>query len=152
TAGLVYMPWSRTPVVPKGRRCSARPGGLATAVLNWTRGPFDIAFASSYWLGHHGTACLSGLNPFTLDALRPAHSLSTLRGLPRDSSTRKTRYSDLSVFPLTRLRPGFPARHSLVSSSGVTHMMRILSPRSKRNQFLEKAPDALDPVRSKGVV
>ena len=73
---LVYMPWTWTPVVPT---CLRTVGA---------------AFASSYWLGHHGNACLSGLDTFTLDALRPAHSLSTLRGVPRDTATRKTRYRE----------------------------------------------------------
>lgn len=118
--GLVYMPWSRTPVVSNASRCtlSVRNSGAAPA---GTRVAFDAAFASSYWLGHHGNKGLSGLDPFTLLALRPAHSLSTLRPAPRDAR-RKTRYNDLSVFPLTRLRPGSsPGRHPLVSCSFVTH-------------------------------
>lgn len=69
------MPWSMTPVVPAVLRPPMLP----------SRGVES--------LGHHGRCSLTGLDPFTHDALRPAHSLSTLRRLPRDSP-RKTRYSE----------------------------------------------------------
>ena len=94
----VYMPWPKTLVVPVV---------LLTA---------DAAFAAVDLLGHHGKTCLTGLDPFTHDALRPAHSLSTLRRLPRDSP-RKTRYREglrgsqhmalpaSSLFPRTGLTP-----------------------------------------------
>ena len=62
---LVYMPWSRTPVVPMGRRCDVWRCTPTIADRHWSRGPIDTAFASSYWLGHHETVCLSGLDPFT---------------------------------------------------------------------------------------
>jgi hypothetical protein len=71
----VYMPWSMTPVVPTVFRQPMLPSRSLDS------------------LGHHGTGRLTGLDPFTHDALRPAHSLSTLRRLPRDSP-RKTRYRE----------------------------------------------------------
>lgn len=95
---LAYMPWTWTPVVPAAEAA-------------------DAAFAAAYLLGHHGNGCFSGLDTFTLDALRPARSLSTLRGLPRDSAARKTRYREgsarsqyetapgLSLFPRAGLSP-----------------------------------------------
>lgn len=129
-AGLVYMPRSWTPVVSQSGRCQVLSETLSLAVQQGTLTDFDAAFASSYWLGHHGNGCLSGLDPFTLAALRPAHSLSTLRPAPRGTE-RKTRYNDLSVFPLTRLLSGTsPVRHSLVSNSFVTHMDLSIPPES----------------------
>ena len=77
----------------------------------------DVAFAARYTLGHHVTNSLTGLDPFTHSALRPAHSLSTLRGRPRDRAARKTRYRERlgrsqliadpasSLFPRTGLSP-----------------------------------------------
>ena len=57
-------------------------------------GAVDAAFAAACTLGHHGRSCLTGLDPFTLEALWPPHSLSTLRGRPRDRAARKTRYPE----------------------------------------------------------
>ena len=77
------MPWSMTPVVPTVLRPPMLPSRCVDS------------------LGHHGRCSLTGLDPFTHDALRPAHSLSTLRSLPRDSP-RKTRYGE--VFNRSQLR------------------------------------------------
>ena len=114
-------------MVPASDRCRVLSETLSSAAQR-ARAEVGAAFASSYWLGHHGNTCLSGLNLFTLVALRPAHSLSTLRSAPRGDE-RKTRYSDLAVFPLTGLNPGTsPGPHPLVSSNLVTHMTRSLHP------------------------
>ncbi len=145
--GLVYMPRARTPVVSNASRCtlSVRNSGAAPA---GTRVAFDAAFASRYWLGHHGNNCLSGLDPFTLLALRPAHSLSTLRPTPR-GARRKTRYYDLSVFPLTRLRPGSsPDRHPLVSCNFVTHIAGTYFNAIVESQFFLRAASAVIRGRS----
>jgi hypothetical protein len=53
---------------------------------------------------------LTGLNTFTLAALRPAESLSTLRNSPRGES-RKTRYTDLTVSDATHDREYWSQSH-----------------------------------------
>jgi hypothetical protein len=119
---LVYMPWSRTPVVPTGRRCNVCRRTSTFAPRSRARGPVDIASAPSDWLGHHRTYCFSELDPFTPEALRPAYFLSTHRGPPRDGNARKTRYCDPKMFPQTGLGPCGP--HPLVNANFVTHRQR----------------------------
>ena len=107
TDDLLYMPRSWTPVVPL-------PKGAG------------IAFASSYWLGHHGKIVCRGSIPFTLVALRPAQPLCTLRGPPRGGAARNTRCRALMV---TRagLKLGIaPNLHLLIVSNLVTHIGRKL--------------------------
>ncbi len=81
---LLYMPWTWTPVAPafSRRRCCI---------------PFFI-------IGLPPRKLLSGLDTFTLDALRPAQSLSTLNPAPR-GATPKTRYRD-HVAPVALSRVG----------------------------------------------
>ena len=54
-AGLVYMPWSRTPVVSMRRGSHVGSPDVAVGVRRFDRYRLDAAFASAYWLGHHGT-------------------------------------------------------------------------------------------------
>ena len=76
---------------------------------------------------------LSGLNTFTLFALRPAQSLSTLRDTPRDVP-RKTRYcrapSTCTPVICTSRQTGLlgsSPRHPLASVNFVTHMGPFLT-------------------------
>lgn len=91
-----------------------RAGAAFARPMFWSR---------PYLLGHHGTRCLSGLNPFTpTSALRPAQSLSTLRGPPRDGAARKTRYRRC-VFRRVGLHVSLPAVVlPLVDGNFVTHI------------------------------
>jgi len=71
---LPCMLWSWTPVVP------IRGWVLPSLVGSSPTGHTRSATTNS--------SSLTGLNPFTLVALRPARPLSTLRGLPRGSASR----------------------------------------------------------------
>lgn len=120
---LVYMLWSWTPVVP----------ALRLVLPSLSRFP---------GLGHTCSATTEradcrGSTSFTLDfALRPAHSLSTLRGTPLGVAARKTRYREsaresqlkaappVALFPRAGLsRVVATLRHLLADDSLTSHML-----------------------------
>jgi hypothetical protein len=121
---LVYMLWSWTPVVPASR--------LVLPSLGRFPGFDDTCSATTE------RADCRGSTSFTLNfALRPAHSLSTLRGPPRSGAARKTRYREsaresqlkaappVALFPRTGLeRVVATLPHPLAGDSLTSHIAR----------------------------
>ena len=119
---LVCMLWSWTLVVPASRlvlpSLSRFPGLVHTCSATTERG--DCRGSTSFTLYF---------------ALRPAHSLSTLRGPPRDGTARKTRYREsarrsqpkaappVALFPRTGLEGRLTATsHPLADDSLTSHI------------------------------